>query len=89
MYPTHEHTRIHPKKQRRFSASHVTSSADHDDVCNHLKEQKLKKSRDAIITSRSQPLTPRGREKKTDSNVCKINNQMHTKHIDQVSLSQA
>ena len=43
MYPTHEHTRIHPKQQRRFSASHVTSSADHDDVCNHLKEQKLKK----------------------------------------------
>ena len=37
--------------------------------------------------SRSQPMTPRGREKETENSTYKINIQMHWKHIDQLSLS--
>ena len=38
------------------------------------------------ITSRSPPLTARGREKKTERNACKINKQTHGQHADHLSL---
>ena len=41
----------------------------------------------ATITSRSQPPTQRGREE--GQNACKINKQMHEKHLDQLFLPQA
>ena len=43
----------------------------------------------ATSRSRSQPLTPGGREKVTQINVCIANKQMHDKHKDQLPLSQA
>ena len=46
-------------------------------------------SRGATIRRRSQPLTPKGREKGQKINACKINKQMHEKHITQLPLPQA
>ena len=43
----------------------------------------------ATSRSRSQPLTPGGREKVTQINVCIANKQMHDKHKDQLPLPQA
>ena len=45
----------------------------------------------ATVTIRSQPMTLRGNEKKKrqESKAYKINKQMHEKHIDQLSFSQA
>ena len=57
-------------------------------------EQKLQKGKQksagrAPIRSRSQSLTPGGREKVTQINVCTANKQMHDKHKDQLPLPQA
>ena len=43
----------------------------------------------ATSRSRSQPLTPGGREKVTQINVCISNKQMHDKHKNQLPLPQA
>ena len=44
----------------------------------------------ATVTIRSQPMTLRGNEnKRQESKAFKINKQMHEKHIDQLSFSQA
>ena len=43
----------------------------------------------ATSRCRSQPLTPGGREKVTQTNVCIANKQMHNKHKDQLPLPQA
>ena len=43
----------------------------------------------AASRSRSQPLTPGGREKVTQINVCIANKQMHDKHKDQLPLPHA
>ena len=53
------------------------------------KKSKHKSPGRATSRSRSQPLTPGGREKVTQINVCIANKQMHDKHKDQLPLSQA
>ena len=46
-----------------------------------LKNTLKQRQESATITSRSQPLTPRGREKKTERNT-RDKQSMHEKHID-------
>ena len=48
-----------------------------------MKKGKQKSPGRATSRSRSQPLTPGGREKVTQINVCIANKQMHNKHKDQ------
>ena len=43
----------------------------------------------ATITSRIQPMTPRGGDKTTQSYAYKIDNRMNEKHMDQLRLPQA
>ena len=51
-----------------------------------LLKGKHKSAGRAISRSRSQPLTPGGREKVTQTNVCIAIKQMHDKHKDQLHL---
>ena len=53
------------------------------------KKGKQKSPGRATSRSRSQPLTPGGREKVTRINVCIANKQMHNKHKDQLPLPEA
>ena len=50
----------------------------------HMEKGKQKSPGKATSRSRSQPLTPGGREKMTQINVCIANKQMHDKHKDQL-----
>ena len=54
-----------------------------------MEKGKQKSPGRATSSSRSQPLTPGGREKVTQINVCIANKQMHGKYKDQLLLPQA
>ena len=54
-----------------------------------MEKGKQKSPGRATSRRRSQPLTPGGREKVTQFNVCIANNQMHDKHNEQLPLPQA
>ena len=55
----------------------------------HMQKGKQKGPGRATSKSRSQPLTPGGREKVTQINMCIANKQMHDKHKDQFPLPKA
>ena len=56
------------------------------DMYTHLEKGKQKSPGRATSRSRNQPLTPGGREKETQINMCTANKQMHDKHKDQLPL---
>ena len=74
-----------------LSLSHIMKKPAFAICKQHRFDQKGKQKILGRATSRcrSQPLTPRGREKVTHINVCIANKQMHDKHKDQLPLPQA
>ena len=61
----------------------------HNFIYLNMQNRKQKSPGRATSRSRSQSLTPGGREKVTQINVCIANKQMHVKHKDQLPLARA